>query len=282
MRDCSARKQRNCSKGETGMKIGICCQPFGNNFEAVLKARPDYIEIGNSAAYGWTDDQFALAGENLKKHGIPALCANQMLTGDFRLTGENVTPASERNAFLEKSFSRIATLGVRTVVFGSGKARRVPDGFPLKTAHEQLLEFTRDVGRLAAQHDLTVVIEPLNRFETNVFTSVCETASFVYELNEKNVRLLADSYHMAVESEPYETVKDFTDILVHTHIAEAKIGSREFRRTPDKNDEFGVSAFVRALNDCGYEGGISLECASRSSDWGKDMADAVEAIRSWM
>src|SRR5262249_25937777 len=54
--------------------------------------------------------------------------ATLFLPATLKVTG----PAIDRDrqhAYVEKAFDRLARLGVEVVVFGSGGARRVPDGF---------------------------------------------------------------------------------------------------------------------------------------------------------
>jgi hypothetical protein len=44
-------------------------------------------------------------------------------------------------AYVAKAFDRVARLGVRIVVFGSGGARRVPEGYPRDDAVRQMVDF---------------------------------------------------------------------------------------------------------------------------------------------
>ena len=52
-------------------------------------------------------------------------------------------------------------------MFGSGGARRVPEGFPKEDAFEQFVEFGKRIAPEARAHGLTIAIEPLCRDETN-------------------------------------------------------------------------------------------------------------------
>ena len=263
------------------MKIGICSPPFGGQYEDALCAGSDYIEINNSSAFGWSEEEFLLAKENIKKNSLPVYSANCMFPGHFRLTGKDATSKEEREAFLEKSFSRISELGAVIAVLGSGRQRSVPEGENANEFREKLFEIVRSVGLIAAKYGLTVALEPLNRRETNVFNTLRETAEFVHKLNEKNVRLLADSYHMAAEREAYASAANYSDVLVHAHFAEAEFGTANIRRTPTASDCLGSSEFVRALKECGYSGNISLECSLRTGDRRIDYIKAVEALREW-
>lgn len=263
------------------MKIGVCCQPFGDFYNDILAAKPDYIEVNNSSAFSWSEEELETAKSNIKKNSLPVYSANCMFPGSFRLLGEGAVSREELEYFLERSFSRISSLGAGIAVLGSGGQRRIPEGMPPQEAGKRLADIFRIVGRIAGKYSLTVAAEPLNRKETNVFNTLAETAGFVRGLGIDNIRLLADSYHMAAESEPYSDIEKYRDVLVHAHIAEAKFGSAEIRRTPDISDEFGTSGFIKCLAKAGYGGGVSLECSGRSSDRRADFAGAVEALRLW-
>ena len=72
-------------------------------------------------------------------------------------------------------------LGVKYAVFGSGSARSLLPDVP--ESREALEGFVKDLGALARQHGLTVVIEPLRKRETNVFVTVPETGEAVRVMN---------------------------------------------------------------------------------------------------
>lgn len=88
-------------------------------------------------------------------------------------------------------FSVMQRLGVKRVVFGSGMARKIPEGFDAATARRQLLYAAKIVGDIAAEYGCLVVMEPLCHYETNLLNSVAAGAAFVRELNHPSVKLLA-------------------------------------------------------------------------------------------
>lgn len=83
--------------------------------------------------------------------------------------------------------------GIRTIVFGSGGARNIPDDFCRAEAWEQLVSFGRLAAGAASRHGVTLGAEPLNRKECNVLNSVKESAAYVHEVGHSHFRLLVDS-----------------------------------------------------------------------------------------
>ena len=72
------------------------------------------------------------------------------VTGRFKLrvTGPDID-RDQQTVYVRKAFDRLARLGTQIVVFGSGGARRVPDGFSKDDALKQLVDFGRRAAFLA-------------------------------------------------------------------------------------------------------------------------------------
>ena len=154
--------------------------------------------------------------------------------------------------FVDTAVARMSSLGVRYVVFGSGAVRRIPDGVDRAAAEAMIDAFIRHVDEACAAHNMTCVIEPLNRDETNWCCTVADGASVVRRLNLEHVRLLADGYHMSKEGEPYAVLTQNRDILLHCHIASSD------RKIPGGTDYEG--GFLDTLKSIGYDGIVTVEC----------------------
>lgn len=70
--------------------------------------------------------------------------------------------------------------------------------------------------------NVKIVIEPINRYETNLLNTVEETLKFIDELGKANVGLLLDTFHMNIE-EPniLESIKLAKDRISHFHVADS-------------------------------------------------------------
>ncbi len=191
------------------MKFGICDNP-----QSIARLAPgtiDYIELGLSRLAAMSDEEFAGVGAQVRALGIPAETTNGFFPSTLKLTGPNY----DRKAIKEYSRSaleRAASLGIGTCVLGSGTARRIDEGVEPEEAKKQFDEAVVTAGDAAAEYGITIVLEPLNRRETNLLNTVSEGAVMCRRLKHPNVMLLADLYHFAVEKEPLTAITDNGDI----------------------------------------------------------------------
>ena len=149
--------------------------------------------------------------------------------------------------------SRAEQAGIEIIVFGSGGARAIPAGFDPATAHTQLVAFSTMAARLAANHGVTIVLEPLNPGECNVLNTVGEGADFVREVNHPAFRLLADAYHMMRGEDPWESIVTHGELLHHVHLATA---TSRFAPGAEPCD---FIPFFKALARARYTGRVSIE-----------------------
>ena len=93
----------------------------------------------------------------------------------------------------------MSRLGVRLVVFGSGGARQVPEGFSKQEAFQQLVDFGKRIAPEARSRNITIAIEPLRKQETNIVNNTTEALAWVNAVNDPKIQLMIDFYHFSVE-----------------------------------------------------------------------------------
>lgn len=182
----------------------------------------------------------------------PVPAANRLLPPDLKPVGPAVDEARLQR-WGESVFRRAEEMGVKLIVWGSGVARRVPEGFPKEKAREQFLRAVASYAPLAERHGVLIVIEPVARTDSNFIMSLAEGADIVHSVGHPSVRLLADNFHMAVESESATEIERFADILEHVHLSEIKS-----RAVPGTSD-YDLRPYLRALKNIGYDKSLVLE-----------------------
>ena len=235
------------------MRFGYCAGPAA--IPAVKAMGYDYVELPAVAVLPESpEDDFKPVRKELLAHDIRPETWNILLPRHIKVTGPDADIYRVQR-YLRTSFARIASVGGEIIVFGSGGARSVPEGFPMETARKQMLEFLIHCQEVAAEHDITVVIEPLSKKESNIINTVKEALEFADALNAPNVRVLADLYHMNEEGEPLSSITTAGLQLAHVHTADT---GREHPGT----GSYDHAAFFKALKDLDYDERISIECKS--------------------
>jgi D-psicose/D-tagatose/L-ribulose 3-epimerase len=233
----------------------------------------DYVELGVTEIAALSDDEFEAAVDRVKRIGIPTPNANLFVPASMKLTGPEASDPEQLDAYVRKAFARLARLGVKIVCFGSGGARRVPDGFPTAEAFKQLVAFGKHAAREAAAHGITIVIEPLRRQETNIINTTAEGLELVAAVSDPNFELLIDFYHLASEKEDPAIILRAADHIRHLHMA-----NPQGRVFPLEWGEFDYAPFFANLRRIGYAGRISVEASSR--DVASDGPRAIALMRS--
>ncbi|HZO89987.1 MAG TPA: sugar phosphate isomerase/epimerase family protein [Chthonomonadaceae bacterium] len=237
------------------MRFGVCA-----GIEAakpLAEAGYDYIELAAAGDLIPNEDDAAWAR---KRQAIEAMPLLPEAFNSFIRTGKIVGPEANPTRlrrYVETALTRAAQVGGKVIVFGSGGARNIPDGFPREQAERQLLDF---LGYCADAYDRTgvlVAVEPLNRGESNILNSVREGAELVRRIGRPGVRNLADTYHMEWENDPLEAIAASADVLAHTHTADTG-------RYAPGTGTYDHVAFFRALRQAGYDARLSIECIWRN------------------
>jgi sugar phosphate isomerase/epimerase len=236
--------------------IGYCVGLKG--LETAKAAGFDYVELGVTEIAALSDADFETAVAHVKAVGLPTPNANLFLPASIRLTGPQPTDPDVELAYVRKAFQRLSRLGVTIVCFGSGGARRVPDGFPQDQAFQQLVAFGKRIAPEARANGITIVIEPLRRQESNIINSAAEGLDLVNAINDPNFQLLIDFYHLASEHEDPAIILRAAPHLRHLHMANPT--GRVF---PLQWAEYDYSAFFANLRTIGYSGRMSVEASSK-------------------
>jgi sugar phosphate isomerase/epimerase len=207
----------------------------------------------------------------LKDSKLPVEACNSFLPGNLKCVGP--APVHEEILkFGETAFRRAQLVGVKTIVFGSGGARSIPEGFSREEARQQFISLCRQLAPLAQKYNVVISLEPLNTSECNFINSVAEGGEIVEAVNHENIRLLADIYHMLKENESPSNITKYGHLLYHTHIAE-----KNGRTAPGVNNE-DFTPYFKALKDINYQGRMAIECSWKNL--GEQAANALQAMRN--
>lgn len=151
------------------------------------------------------------------------------------------------------TFRRARQAGLEFIVFGSGGARQVPDGWSFAKADEQFIALLKAMGPLAAAEGITVAVEPLQQRECNYLMRLSDVARIIRAADHPHVRALADLYHMANMGETPADLAAALPVVYWVEIAE------KVQRTAPGVSGDDFRPFFAELARARYAGGITIE-----------------------
>ena len=251
------------------IRLGVCTKP--ENIKLMAELGFEFIEVSLAWLAGLSEEEYQEQLKIVREAPIGAEAANGMLPGELKVTGPDVDDSAVC-AYLEKAFSRAHEMGIKTVVFGSGAARRVPDGWSQAEAWRQIAHFLTIVEEYGTKYDITLAIEPLRRAECNIMNLVTEGTLMSSVLNLPHIGTLGDTHHMMCGCEPMSALTQAGRQLKHVHISHS-MGDEGGRDWPSEGDGNDYDAMFAAMKAGGYDGRVSIEAGC------KDMSiDGVKAF----
>ncbi|MES2874096.1 MAG: sugar phosphate isomerase/epimerase family protein [Bacteroidota bacterium] len=142
--------------------------------------------------------------------------------------------------------------------------------------HDQEYDWSAEIlhaaGEYAAQADIVLAIEALNRFECYLCNTMQQLGSLVDKIAHPNVRAMYDTHHANIEEKKNsQAIDSIAPVLAHVHISENDRG------TPgDGHVQWDETFSALAKNK--YKGWLTIEAFSRNDP---DFANAINVWREY-
>ena len=116
-----------------------------------------------------------------------------------------------------------------------------------------IAEALEDLGEESRKCGVPLLFEPLNRYESNLISSVADCVELVRSLRTQNVRILADLFHMNIEESSIpDAFRSAGPWVGHVHLADSN-------RRPAGMGHTSFAPIAQALRSSGYNGYLSAE-----------------------
>jgi len=128
----------------------------------------------------------------------------------------------------------------------------VERGIKREDAFGWLTEGVRMCAEYALGAGLTVLIEPINRYEVNYINTVAEALELIDAVGMQNVYVLVDTFHMNIEERSIEdSIKMAGKRVGHVHVADSNrwapgLGHIDFASVKGALEEIGYSGYISA------------------------------------
>jgi hydroxypyruvate isomerase len=240
---------------------------FAANLGYLFTERPPIERVGAAAAAGFkaVELQFpyelapAAVKAQLDRHGLIQLGINTLRgsrEGDFGLAA---VPGREREweGIFKQALDYIVAIGGRSIHCMTGVV-------PVEQRPVADTVFIKNLARAAeaaAQHDITLLIEPINpRDRAGYFLSRVEhAADVIARVGAPNVRIQFDFYHIQIVGGDLITrFEKYLPVIGHVQVAAVPS-----RHEPDEG-EINYGAVFEVIDKLGYQGFIGCEYRPRT------------------
>ena len=214
----------------------------------------DILEIAASPLPFYTKDQIRALRDCAKNNGI------RLTAGHGPSPEQNIAsadPAVRANAmeFYKKLFDVMGQLEIDLIGGGIYSYWPVDYTKPIDKEGDwkRSVEGIREMAHIASQYNITLCLEVLNRFEGYLLNCSEEGTRFVKEVNEPNVKVMLDTFHMNIEETSIgDAIRTAGSLLGHLHTGECNRLVPGKGRTPWRE-------IHDALRDIGYDKAVVME-----------------------
>jgi len=252
------------------MKLGIhayaWCSQWSNEtldlIDRVRKLGLEFIEIPLMCL-----DSFDAPAvrDRLQAVGLEAVTSTVLL-GDTDISSDDSAARARGVAYLKACVRATRQIGASSLsgVIYAQHARPVGRR-PSEQTWRRSAESLREVADLAGELNVTLGIEPVNRYESDL-VNTCEQAIYLKQLiGRDNIRIHLDTYHMNIEEKSfYEATSLAGADLIHYHLCENDRGI-------PGTGHVDWDGIFRALGEMNYRGYAALEsfvdCTDNMNTW---------------
>lgn len=134
-----------------------------------------------------------------------------------------------------------------------GRVRGGIDQRPVEEAEGLFIDLAQELCAYAAPKGVTILLEPVNRYELDFINSVEEGAALMRKIGQPNMKLLPDVFHMNIEDIHIgEELARWVSDIGYVHLADSN------RRAPGCGHTHFNDIF-RHLKSANYQGWVSVE-----------------------
>lgn len=247
------------------MKLAIAVSPKRRQFAAVPLQGDIAASLALAAEVGYDavelnmghprEVEEAVLVESLERHGLAAIC---IATGAAYFE-EGLCLTADDKADRDNAVERIrvqcgfgARIGAKVLV-GMMRGRLDPDPEKAKRQRGWFAESLAACAAAAKEEGASLLIEPMNRYETNFLNTVRETLDFLDANGRGEIALMLDTFHMNIEE---------ADLAAATALGRGRI---DFIQTVDSNrrapgmGHIDFGAILAVLTGSGFDGYLSVE-----------------------
>ena len=246
------------------MKIAVAISTADADPNAFVVWRGIEESIRKAAAFGYDGIELALkTADQVDLDKLNALLADHNLSCPCVSTGQVfavsnlyfTAPDPARRTEVIRVFREMIDLAAELeAMVNIGRSRGfIGDDESREDAELRFIEVARELCDYAAPKNVTLILEPVNRYEINLINSVSEGAALMKKVDKPNMALMPDLFHMNIEDASIPgALEEHAEHVAYVHIADSN------RLAPGQGHT-DFEAALAALKRENYDGWISVE-----------------------
>ncbi|MDE1815063.1 MAG: sugar phosphate isomerase/epimerase [Thaumarchaeota archaeon] len=142
-----------------------------------------------------------------------------------------------------------------------------------KSKMEKTIPLLLSLARFASDHGVNLMIEPLNRYSTPYCNTALDAAYIASKINQENVGILLDTFHMNIEEPSFEkAILDSKDLVRHMHFADNN-------RTMPGCAHIDFELIVKTLQKISYDKYVSFESNLSEVNYKSATLDGLQFVK---
>jgi sugar phosphate isomerase/epimerase len=213
----------------------------------LMVVRPSELDVGPIRA------QIAEAGLEVAAVGTGAI----YMVDKVSLLASDLELSKQAVARLQALIDFAAGLGAPLVTIGSFRGRLAWAGG--EQARTKLIEILRTAAAKAEERRVSLVLEPLNRYESDIVNNAGQGLALIEEVGHSHLGILLDTYHANIEES--SLTNPFRETMAAGRLWHVHVG--DSNRLPPGQGHLDFPAIVAVLREVGYQGYLSAELLPR-------------------
>jgi RpiB/LacA/LacB family sugar-phosphate isomerase len=267
----------------SSFRFGLALSPNSTKFAPIVFAGHLDKGIEAAAAAGFSAVEVSVrSAEDIHVARLLQTLTEKRLSLAAFATGQacledNLCLCSTDATLVQKTVNRLkgiidlATQFQSMVIIGGIRGKLSGDGHERERQRESAVRAMRECARYAEQRGVLLLIEPINRYETNFINTAAEGLTLLAEVGVPSLKLLLDTFHMNIEEiDISQTLVESREHLGYVHIADSN------RRAPGQG-HINFGQIFNTLVQIHFQGYITCEILPSPDD-----QTAVEQAASFL
>ena len=189
----------------------------------------------------------------LKSSGVAASALHFIFGPGLKMTADDPQARADVTKHIDSVLELAHDLEAPMVVVGGGGVRAVPTTLDREVGTERVLEVLGNSARRAEALGVSIGLEAINRYETNLGRTLAECKRYVEAIASPAMKVVGDTFHMNIEEASLAgAIAGCGPLLGHLQVEDS-------HRLAPGGGHIDFPPIVEALRRIDYQGFLSFE-----------------------